>query len=188
MEQTHSIKQLILDIDAKRIALPEFQRDFVWEIPKTHDLFDSLVKDIFIGAIIYGVPSFEIAVRDVDNRPRPKQGKRRVDLPVRIVRKEEIDLLHRINKDNFRLVLDGQQRTTSIYRAIKGIDDVYFLAKNDEELTEDVNFESPQTTLEQILYEFDNSDDEDRIAVRLSDVWEMDLKDMDEEEIKEHYF
>jgi len=57
MEQTQSLKQLILDIDDKKIFLPEFQRDFVWEISKTYDLFDSLVKDIFIGAIIYGIPS-----------------------------------------------------------------------------------------------------------------------------------
>ena len=68
MEQTQSLKQLILDIDNNKIYLPEFQRDFVWEISKTYDLFDSLVKDIFIGAIIYGVPSFDIAVREIDNR------------------------------------------------------------------------------------------------------------------------
>ena len=76
MEQTQSLKQLILDIDDKKIFLPEFQRDFVWEISKTYDLFDSLVKDIFIGAIIYGIPSFDIAVREIDNRKKITKGSR----------------------------------------------------------------------------------------------------------------
>lgn len=76
MEQTQSIKELILAIDKKKIYLPEFQRDFVWEISKTFDLFDSIIKDIFIGAIIYGVPSFDIAVREIDNRKKIQKGKK----------------------------------------------------------------------------------------------------------------
>ena len=32
MEQTQSIEKLIKDIDADKVTLPEFQRDFVWEI------------------------------------------------------------------------------------------------------------------------------------------------------------
>ncbi|MBK8855942.1 MAG: hypothetical protein IPN10_18010 [Saprospiraceae bacterium] len=56
MAQIQSLKQLILDIDDKKIFLPEFQSNFVWEISKTYDLFDSLVKDIFVGGIIYGMP------------------------------------------------------------------------------------------------------------------------------------
>ena len=31
----------------------------IWVISKIYDLFDSLVKDIFIGAIIYGIHSFD---------------------------------------------------------------------------------------------------------------------------------
>ncbi|MFN4152361.1 MAG: DUF262 domain-containing protein, partial [Candidatus Sericytochromatia bacterium] len=66
MEQTQnqSIENLIKDIEREKLTLPEFQRDFVWEVSKTYDLFDSLIKDIFIGSIIYGIPSFEIAVKN----------------------------------------------------------------------------------------------------------------------------
>ena len=85
MEQTQSIQQLILDIDDKKIFLPEFQRDFVWEISKTYDLFDSLVKDIFIGAIIYGIPSFDIAIREIDNRKKITKGKKRPTLEVKTI-------------------------------------------------------------------------------------------------------
>lgn len=186
MEKTHSIHQLIVDIETGKVALPEFQRDFVWEVSKTYDLFDSLAKDIFIGAIIYGVPSFEIAVRPIDDRPRPSKGKKRAALPVRKVTKEEIVEKHRLNKDDFRLVLDGQQRTTSLYRAIKGIDNVWFHAHTDEELPDDAKFED--LTLEQLLYAFEGEQDDSRICIRLSDVWEIDKTDPDEDVIREKYF
>ena len=90
MEQTQSLKQVILDIDDKKIYLPEFQRDFVWEISKTYDLFDSLVKDIFIGAIIYGIPSFDIAIREIDNRKKITKGKKRPALEVKTITKKQI--------------------------------------------------------------------------------------------------
>lgn len=91
MEQTQSLKQLILDVDDRKIFLPEFQRDFVWEISKTYDLFDSLVKDIFIGAIIYGIPSFDIAMREIDNRRKITKGKKRTALEVKTITKKGIE-------------------------------------------------------------------------------------------------
>ena len=75
MEKTQSVKELILNIDAKQYFSQNFKREFVWEISKTYDLFDSLVKDIFIGSIIYGVPSFDIAVREIDTRKKNIKGK-----------------------------------------------------------------------------------------------------------------
>ena len=79
-QNTESIVQIIEKIDNKLLVLPDFQRDFVWDESKTYELFDSLVRDIFIGSIIYGVPSFEIAVREIDSRPRKVKGKRRQQL------------------------------------------------------------------------------------------------------------
>ncbi|MGC8714260.1 MAG: DUF262 domain-containing protein [Leptodesmis sp.] len=69
-QHTESIRDLINSIDREIVVLPEFQRDFVWDIGKSYDLFDSLTRDIFIGSIIYGVPSFEITARELDIRPR----------------------------------------------------------------------------------------------------------------------
>jgi uncharacterized protein with ParB-like and HNH nuclease domain len=68
-QKTESLSQLVADIDKGSVVLPEFQRDFVWEIEKTFDLFDSFVRDIFVGSLIYGVPSFEITAREIDTRP-----------------------------------------------------------------------------------------------------------------------
>jgi hypothetical protein len=75
-QKTESLAQLVADIDRKSVVLPEFQRDFVWEIERTHDLFDSFVRDIFVGSLIYGVPSFEITARELDKRPRNGKGSR----------------------------------------------------------------------------------------------------------------
>jgi hypothetical protein len=52
--------------------LPEFQRDFRWELSRTYDLFDPLISEIFIGTIIYGKPSFGMTLREIDDR----QGRR----------------------------------------------------------------------------------------------------------------
>ena len=45
-QKTESLSQLVADIDKGAVALAEFQRDFVWEVEKTYDLFDSFVKDV----------------------------------------------------------------------------------------------------------------------------------------------
>ncbi len=184
MEQTQSLKDLIIDIDNKRIYLPEFQRDFVWEISKTYDLFDSLVKDIFIGAIIYGIPSFDIAIREIDNRKKITKGKKRPSLEVKTITKKQIEDINKVG-GNFRLVLDGQQRTTSIYRALKGTDEVWFIAKNEGEILSST-FE--QAKLEELLEEISGTQDSERLSIKLSDVWEIEQNDYDEEEIKEKFF
>lgn len=184
MEQTQSLKQLILDIDDKKIFLPEFQRDFVWEISKTYDLFDSLIKDIFIGAIIYGIPSFDIAIREIDNRNKIAKGKKRAALEVKTITKKEIEDINKIG-GNFRLVLDGQQRTTSLYRALKGTDEVWFVAKNEDEI-QNTSFENAK--LEELLEEISGAQDSERLSIKLSDVWDIEQNDYDEDEIKEKYF
>jgi hypothetical protein len=183
MEQTQSVQQLIHDISAGRVLLPEFQRDFVWEITKTYDLFDSIVKDIFVGAIIYGIPSFEIAVREIDKRPKAQRGKRRLPLSVRTIPKQEIDEMQRLDRSNFRLLLDGQQRSTALYRAVMGIDPVWFIAKNGGELEN----EFEKSAIEDLLYEFSGSQDSERISIRLSDVWKIDEDDLDDEEVKNYF-
>ncbi len=184
MEQTQSLKQLILDIDEKKIFLPEFQRDFVWEISKTYDLFDSLVKDIFIGAIIYGIPSFDIAIREIDNRKKITKGKKRPALEIKTITKEQIEDINKIG-GNFRLVLDGQQRTTSIYRALKGTDEVWFIAKNEDEV-QNTSFENAK--LEDLLEEIGGEQDSERLSIKLADAWDIELNDYDEDEIKEKFF
>ena len=76
-QKTESLAQLVQEVEKSFVRLPEFQRDFVWEIQKTYDLFDSFVRNIFIGSLIYGIPSFDITVREIDVRPRSGAGSRK---------------------------------------------------------------------------------------------------------------
>lgn len=170
-QKTESLAQLVADIDKGAVALPEFQRDFRWEPEKIYDLFDSFVRDIFIGSLIYGTPSFEVTVRELDMRPRSGQGSRQ-KLKIQSYTKSEIERL--IKTRGFRLLLDGQQRATSIYRALKGIDPVYFVVTPDDELHEDVRAISPQKRgLEHVLSEFRGDPLPSRICINLKDVYQV---------------
>ncbi|MBS0244596.1 MAG: DUF262 domain-containing protein, partial [Proteobacteria bacterium] len=100
-QKTESIARLVEDIINERVALPEFQRDFVWDVEKTFDLFDSFVKDIFVGSLIYGVPSFEITVRELDRRPRSGKGSR-ARLKLFSFSREEIE--KKVKLSGFRLL------------------------------------------------------------------------------------
>ena len=131
VDNTESIKDLVQNIASKHIVLPEFQRDFVWGTERTLELYDSLVRKIFIGAIIYGKPAFEITVREIDDRPRRGKGSRR-KLETNSFSRE--DAKKKSEVENFRLILDGQQRCTSMYRSLIGVDSVWMVLKNEEEL------------------------------------------------------
>ena len=50
--QTESILEIIKAIESSKMMLPEFQRDFRWELDRTYDLFDSLARGIFIGTLL----------------------------------------------------------------------------------------------------------------------------------------
>jgi len=168
-QKTESVSQLVEDIVKGRVALPEFQRDFVWDIEKTFDLFDSFVRDIFVGSLIYGVPSFEITVRELDRRPRSGKGSR-TRLKLNSYSREEIE--NQVKVNGFRLLLDGQQRATSLYRAMTGVDPIFFIALNDEELSPEIRTRPPgQRSIEQVLSEFRGEAIEGRVCIRLHDVY-----------------
>ena len=90
--KTYQLQNLINDIDTGNIALPDLQRTFVWKTTKARDLIDSLYKGMPVGFIIL----WEIL---------------------------EVNNFKKINQENKRdprfLVIDGQQRLTSLYSIIK---------------------------------------------------------------------
>lgn len=182
---TESIISIIEKIDAGTVSLPEFQRDFVWDISRTFDLFDSLSKDVFIGSIIYGIPSFGLTVRELDTRPRKGVGSRK-KLTTAYISEEEIKV--KISTSNYKIVLDGQQRITSIYRALKGIDDVWFIFKNSDELDDiydDVKI--PDIPLEALVYDITGAEDSEHLSVRLSTVYKRVKDSLMEDDLKEYY-
>ena len=78
---------------------PQFQREFVWEIKKSASLLDSIVKGYPVGSFIFWKTRERLrSVKNIGNLnlPEPTQG------------------------DYVDFVLDGQQRITSLFAALKG--------------------------------------------------------------------
>lgn len=165
--QSESLKQLVEQLEAQPpvVMLPEFQRDFVWELEQTYALFDSLIRGIFVGSVIYGKPSFEMTLRGIDKRPRKGTGSR-AKLERKHYTEEQIKTASQTN--GLKILLDGQQRTTSLYRALKGMDRVYFLVRPDVQ-DEDGARDLP---LEDLLDEVLGSDDPERVGVPIDYAFE----------------
>jgi hypothetical protein len=91
-----AIASLIEDIDPERgaIALPDLQRPFVWEDTKVRDLLDSLFIGFPVGTVVLWHTSEERDARAL--------GAARRDLRATT------------------LVIDGQQRLTSLYSVMRG--------------------------------------------------------------------
>jgi len=90
---------LIQEIESGQIKIPQFQRNFVWEKGQSAQLLDSMLKGYPIGTFIFWRTDDELrAVRNIGN----------IELP----RQEQNEFVN--------YVLDGQQRITSFFAAVKG--------------------------------------------------------------------
>lgn len=96
-DKTYS--SLLNDIETGATKIPQFQRQFVWSIKDSAKLIDSIIKGYPIGMFIYWRTSERLRsirnIGDID-LPEPKDG------------------------EFVNYVLDGQQRITSIFAALKG--------------------------------------------------------------------
>ena len=126
---TLSLYDVVARIDDERLLIPQFQRGWEWDEDRPVLLFDSLFTGVFIGSIVIGPPTFDLTVREVDSRPRSGQGSGR-RLREWVVTEQEF-ITSRQNGVDKALVLDGQQRITSIFRLLRGIEPVYFNVKKD---------------------------------------------------------
>ena len=84
----YDLKHLVRFIEINHVAVPEFQRGFVWKTKQVKKLFDSLIKQYPVGSFILWKTGQSIDARALDGEKLPKR--------------------------KF-LILDGQQRLASIY-------------------------------------------------------------------------
>lgn len=100
-----ALKDLLAEIHNRMTVLPDFQRDFVWEPGATQELIVSIASNYPAGSILRVRDAKRVfAVREFEGAP-PLDG----------------------TKHTF-LVLDGQQRLTSLYQAFYGVGEHrYFL-------------------------------------------------------------
>jgi len=98
--QSRSYTQVINGIELGTMKIPQFQREFVWSREKSAKLIDSILKGYPIGTFILWKTREQLrAVRDIGG----------VQLPPTP------------HGDYAEQVLDGQQRLTSLYAAVKGL-------------------------------------------------------------------
>lgn len=142
-QETKSIEDIVKMIDSGKLLLPEFQRDFKWPIEKSETLFDSIFQDLFIGSLIVSRPKFDLACKGFDLRERGKSSRKPVPKQY-----TSDDFEH---QDIYTL-LDGQQRATSIYRALKGKDIIHIIFKDIDTLLSDEYYDYEE---QKILVKYD---------------------------------
>ena len=84
------------DIEREVIALPDLQRPFVWEDTKVRDLLDSLFVGFPVGTLVFWHTSND---KDARALGAERPGLRATTL-----------------------VIDGQQRLTSLYAVMRGVE------------------------------------------------------------------
>lgn len=88
-----SLGYLIEDIRQGKLALPDIQRPFVWKVSKARDLLDSMYRGYPIGTLMFWETGAEVGTRQIGKEA---------------------------NRVAQRLIVDGQQRLTSLYAILTG--------------------------------------------------------------------
>jgi hypothetical protein len=97
-EVTYKLENLILDIESGKLGLPDLQRPFVWPDTKSRNLLDSMMKGYPIGYFLLW-----------DSNPEAEE------------KTSLIGLTKHTYETPKQLIIDGQQRLTSLYSIMRGI-------------------------------------------------------------------
>jgi len=137
-----TIGEYLNKIDAYQLFVPAFQREYVWKREHAKALFHSLIKEYPFGTLL---------TWDTDEPPELK-GERKYNK----------------KQGAIKLILDGQQRITTMYLIIKGTIPPYYTEKD---ITNDVR--SLYVNLETLDLEFykPKSMDNNPRWVRLTDIF-----------------
>lgn len=95
-EVSYKMEHLLLEIQSGRLGLPHIQRPFVWKNSKVRDLFDSMLRGYPIGYFLLWESSGNGTSKQIGNNSHS----------------------HGVPSS---LIIDGQQRLTSLYAVIKGV-------------------------------------------------------------------
>ena len=103
------IKQILVNIDEKQLFVPAFQREYVWRRTDAKNLISSLIKNYPTGTMLTSETNTPPELKG-NHKYDPKQG-------------------------SVKIILDGQQRITTLYILMKGEIPPYY---NEEEITHDI--------------------------------------------------
>ena len=104
---SRDIGALLSDMKSGKLALPEFQRDFVWEYLDIERLLESILAGFPAGSLmLWETEKLQLGVRPLAGAPPAKLG------------------------SQLTLVLDGQQRLTSLWIALARTDRCFYVDVN----------------------------------------------------------
>jgi hypothetical protein len=94
-ETSYTVSKLVEDIEYGEIGLPDIQRPFVWKNAKVRDLFDSMYRGYPVGFLLLWENGLTNGHKQIGTGTKQKASR--------------------------LLIIDGQQRLTSLYSVVKGI-------------------------------------------------------------------
>lgn len=94
-EVSYSLSKLMDDIEMGEIGLPDLQRPFVWKNIKVRDLFDSMYRGFPVGYLLFWENDVDASTKQIGTQTHQK-------VP-------------------HLLIVDGQQRLTSLFAVLKNI-------------------------------------------------------------------
>ncbi|GAA7197502.1 DUF262 domain-containing protein [Helicobacter pylori] len=120
-----SIKEVVDELNV-RYFLPDIQREYVWlkkaDEKKIEQLFDSILRGYPIGSFLF----WKLQKQDIAKSDDPDSDKLNFQLYKFITNYDERKphnekvRIKEIRRDDLSIVLDGQQRLTSLYIGLKG--------------------------------------------------------------------
>ncbi|GAA9198089.1 DUF262 domain-containing protein [Helicobacter pylori] len=121
----NSIKNVVDELNV-RYFLPDIQREYVWlkkaDEKKIEQLFDSILRGYPIGSFLF----WKLQKEDIAKSDEQDEKKLNFQLYQFITNYDERKphnekiRIEQINRDDLYIVLDGQQRLTSLYIGLKG--------------------------------------------------------------------
>jgi uncharacterized protein with ParB-like and HNH nuclease domain len=153
-EKPITINEAIAHIDKREYLLPALQRQFVWGCEQIEVLFDSLMRDYPINSFML----WQVSEPSIKNNLKFYEF-------LKIYRQKYNELnpeFSTVGYSDFKAVIDGQQRLTSIYIGLKGsyaFKETHRWKDDDEclpprKLYLDLNSEMPEDNDKKAVYDF----------------------------------
>lgn len=141
----YPVNALVEQIDSGELSLPDLQRPFVWERARVRDLFDSLYNGYPAGYFLFWATPNAVDSHKVGTSPGISQG--------------------------LKMIVDGQQRLTSLYSVMKGRE--VAIADNENQVIR-ISF-NPLTEVFAVANVATDNDPE--WITSISDIWNSDISE-----------
>jgi uncharacterized protein with ParB-like and HNH nuclease domain len=144
------INQILDKIDENQLFVPAFQREYVWRREHAKDLIDSLIKEYPTGTML---------TWETHNPPELKGSWK-----------------YNSNQGSVKLILDGQQRITTLYMLIRGKIPPYYTKP---EITNDTMGLYVNTETLELQYYKSTIMDQNPRWVNITDIFQKKVRDKD---------